>query len=180
MAPQLDATVICGKGSVSECSTCVASLTHKFSAIRLSLELPLQKVYQSLKLVDNDLAELAAQMLEQASAFVNAIENYTETESGTDKKKTSTTKCHSACKKKNVQQEANKCNGSSSDLLEQLRFLRQCVLNLQSCTDVVRDHQLMLVLGEDQQRNGAEACRQALEQLCQVSSTLKFLSTSIE
>jgi len=182
MAVQIDEKVICREQDIaSECSTCVALSGRKFSAIRSALELPLKQTCRYLQNVDSDLAELAAHILEQANRFVDSIESYEETQSGTDKEKNSTPRCGNADEERSVKQEANKGDGNLSELLEQLKFLHQNVLNLSNCTDVVHDHQLMMfVLAGEKQQHGAEACRHALKQLGQVHSTLRFLHVSME
>jgi len=174
----LNGPPVCSKEDAldSECSTKLTASGNKFSETRLSLELPLKLAGKTLQTLDSDLAEFAAQLLKEAQHCAESIETIVRP-TGTCRLDEIRDKPDGGIDPKNESEPPHELANekmTASDLHAQLQSLRQRILYLTLCTEVVDDVQFMMYT-QEQHRRGARATHEALEHLHEASASLKVL-----
>jgi len=174
----LSRQIVCSKEDAldSECSTNLTASGNKFREIRLSLEIPLELAGQTLQCLDSDLAEFASQLHMEAIQFADCIErgvHQTET-NGLDGHKDQPEGGSDSKVDSGPQGDLANDDMLLAKLRAQLKSLRQRILYLTMCTEVVHDAQFMMYT-QQQLCHRVKLGNRALEQLHHVNGSLKAL-----
>lgn len=137
---------------------------EKFDQFRIELELPLKRAWIILQDVDKDLAELAAYAFEQALRLVDRVgtlimsRNY---------EVHLTIQMDSSGQLQTIDHDEESTSSEEDTIM-----FREHILCLMNCTEIVHDHQLMMLAGTHQKYE-ADASLHALQNLQQVEMALK-------